>query len=97
MCHTTRSHTLTSDPFQTLVHIDYVHRIGRTGRAGKSGTAITLLTKEDVGVYYDLKQLLIQSPVSTCPYELSHHPDAQTKPGIAASIKRRADETVYIT
>ncbi|CAL8079670.1 unnamed protein product [Calicophoron daubneyi] len=76
---------------------DYVHRIGRTGRAGKSGTAITLLTREDTPVYYDLKQLLIQSPVSTCPYELANHPDAQTKPGIMAAKKRRADETVFIT
>ncbi|KAA0183567.1 DEAD box ATP dependent RNA helicase, partial [Fasciolopsis buskii] len=76
---------------------DYVHRIGRTGRAGKSGTAITLLTKEDTPVYYDLKQLLLQSPVSTCPHDLANHPDAQTKPGIAAAKKRRADETVYIT
>ncbi|TGZ71404.1 hypothetical protein CRM22_002667 [Opisthorchis felineus] len=76
---------------------DYVHRIGRTGRAGKSGTAITLLTKEDAPVYYDLKQLLLQSPVSTCPHELANHPDAQTKPGILAAKKRRADETVYIT
>ncbi|KAF7255685.1 hypothetical protein EG68_07229 [Paragonimus skrjabini miyazakii] len=75
---------------------DYVHRIGRTGRAGKSGTAITLLTKEDAPVYYDLKQLLLQSPVSTCPHELANHPDAQTKPGVMAAKKRRADEMVYI-
>lgn len=36
---------------------DYTHRIGRTGRAGKTGIAVTFLTKEDVGVYYDLKQV----------------------------------------
>nr|CAX73837.1 DEAD (Asp-Glu-Ala-Asp) box polypeptide 23 [Schistosoma japonicum] len=76
---------------------EYVHRIGRTGRAGKSGIAISLLTKEDAPVFYDLKQLLIQSPVSTCPHELANHPDAQTKPGILAAKKRRAEETVYIT
>ncbi|CAH8464802.1 unnamed protein product [Heterobilharzia americana] len=76
---------------------EYVHRIGRTGRAGKSGIAITLLTKEDSPVYYDLKQLLVQSPVSTCPHDLANHPDAQTKPGILAAKKRRAEETVYIT
>lgn len=77
--------------------LEYVHRIGRTGRAGKSGIAISLLTKEDAPVFYDLKQLLIQSPVSTCPHELANHPDAQTKPGILAAKKRRAEETVYIT
>ena len=46
---------------------DYTHRIGRTGRAGKSGTAITLLTKEDSAVFYDLKSLLLESPMSECP------------------------------
>ncbi|BHF72903.1 DEAD (Asp-Glu-Ala-Asp) box polypeptide 23 [Sparganum proliferum] len=76
---------------------DYVHRIGRTGRAGKSGTAITFLTKDDTAVYYDLKQLLLQSPVSKCPAELANHPDAQVKPGSFAPKKRRNDETVYIT
>ncbi|KAM3181394.1 DEAD (Asp-Glu-Ala-Asp) box polypeptide 23 [Hymenolepis weldensis] len=75
---------------------DYVHRIGRTGRAGKSGTAITFLTKDDTGVYYDLKQLLLNSPVSSCPAELANHPEAQTKPGLYVQKKRRADETVYI-
>jgi ATP-dependent RNA helicase DDX23/PRP28 len=47
-----------------LVFLDYTHRIGRTGRAGKSGTAISFLTQEDSGIFYDLKQLLIDSPVS---------------------------------
>ena len=47
-----------------LLFLDYTHRIGRTGRAGKSGTAITFLTQEDSGIFYDLKQLLIDSPVS---------------------------------
>ena len=79
-----------------VLSVDYVHRIGRTGRAGKSGIAVTFLTRDDTGVYYDLKQLLINSPVSTCPSELANHPDAQTKPGAFAAKKRRADETVYI-
>ena len=43
----------------------YTHRIGRTGRAGKTGIAVTFLTQEDSGVFYDLKQLLLASPVST--------------------------------
>src|SRR5699024_11251356 len=58
---------------------DYTHRIGRTGRAGKTGKAISLLTKDDSPLFYDLKQLLISSPVSTCPPELMNHPEAQHK------------------
>ncbi|XP_076436582.1 putative ATP-dependent RNA helicase DDX23 [Babylonia areolata] len=74
---------------------DYTHRIGRTGRAGKEGTAITFLTKEDSMVFYDLKQLMLTSPVSTCPPELANHPDAQQKPG-SAPQKKRKDEKVFI-
>ena len=48
-----------------LFHIlGYTHRIGRTGRAGKSGVAVTFLTQEDSEVFYDLKQMLINSSVS---------------------------------
>ncbi|XP_074658573.1 putative ATP-dependent RNA helicase DDX23 [Tubulanus polymorphus] len=75
---------------------DYTHRIGRTGRAGKSGLAMTFLTKEDSHVFYDLKQCLLISPVSTCPPELSNHPDAQHKPGTVTG-KRRKDEMLFIT
>lgn len=74
---------------------DYTHRIGRTGRAGKSGVAITFLTKDDNQVFYDLKQVVQASPVSTCPPELANHPDAQAKPGIQV-FKKRKDETVFI-
>ncbi|CAF0771030.1 unnamed protein product [Brachionus calyciflorus] len=74
---------------------DYTHRIGRTGRAGKSGTAITLLTKEDSQLFYDLKMAILESPISQCPHELLNHPDAQNKPG-AIVHKRRKDETVYV-
>lgn len=73
---------------------DYTHRIGRTGRAGKAGLAVTFLTKDDTAVYYDLKQLLLESPVSSCPSELMNHPDAQTKPGTIVQ-KKRKDETIY--
>ncbi|CAB1329394.1 unnamed protein product [Coregonus sp. 'balchen'] len=73
---------------------DYIHRIGRTGRAGKSGVALTFLTKEDSSVFYDLKQAFLESPVSTCPPELSNHPDAQHKPGTILTKKRR-EETIF--
>ncbi|KAL1021444.1 hypothetical protein UPYG_G00013330 [Umbra pygmaea] len=73
---------------------DYIHRIGRTGRAGKSGVALTFLTKEDSAVFYDLKQAFLESPVSTCPPELSNHPDAQHKPGTILTKKRR-EETIF--
>uniref|UniRef100_A0A915NZF6 Mediator of RNA polymerase II transcription subunit 15 n=2 Tax=Meloidogyne TaxID=189290 RepID=A0A915NZF6_9BILA len=69
---------------------DYTHRIGRTGRAGKKGKAITFLTPEDKDLFYDLKQCLLESPISSCPIELANHPDAQNKPG---TIKRMAATT----
>lgn len=46
---------------------DYTHRIGRTGRAGKTGIAVTFLTKEDAGVYYDLKQVYQSLTAGYCP------------------------------
>ncbi|XP_076820438.1 putative ATP-dependent RNA helicase DDX23 [Clavelina lepadiformis] len=73
---------------------DYTHRIGRTGRAGKTGTAITFLTQSDATVFYDLKQALIESPVSSCPPELDRHPEAQHKPGTILTKKRR-EETIF--
>lgn len=73
---------------------DYTHRIGRTGRAGKEGIAVSFLTKDDSGVFYDLKQLLIGSPVSTCPSELMNHPEAQHKPGTVMT-KKRHEETIF--
>ncbi|WAQ95022.1 DDX23-like protein [Mya arenaria] len=75
---------------------DYTHRIGRTGRAGKSGTAISFITKDDSAVFYDLKQVILASPVSSCPPELANHPDAQSKPGAGPVFKKRKDETVFI-
>ncbi len=66
--------------------LDYTHRIGRTGRAGKAGKAITFLTKEDAAVFYDLKEVILESPVSQCPPELLNHPDAQHKPGLLFSF-----------
>merc|ERR1719447_1602035 len=73
----------------------YTHRIGRTGRAGKSGKAITFLTTEHAELFYDLKAMLQSSPVSTCPHELSSHPEAQNKPGTVTQ-KKRKDEVVYL-
>jgi ATP-dependent RNA helicase DDX23/PRP28 len=71
---------------------DYTHRIGRTGRAGKNGIAISFVTKDDSGLFYDLKQLIMSSPVSNCPPELMNHPDAQHKPGTVVTKKRREEK-----
>lgn len=71
---------------------DYTHRIGRTGRAGKTGKAISFLTKDDSHLFYDLKQLMVSSPVSTCPPELANHPEAQHKPGTVMTKKRREEK-----
>ncbi|KAI1731787.1 DEAD/DEAH box helicase domain-containing protein [Ditylenchus destructor] len=73
---------------------DYTHRIGRTAREGKTGKAITFLTPEDKEVFYDLKQCLLESPISSCPAELANHPEAQAKPG-AYVPKKRQEETLF--
>ena len=49
--------------FVIYYFIDYTHRIGRTGRAGKTGVAISFCTEEDAPLFYDLKQLVLSSPV----------------------------------
>lgn len=74
---------------------DYTHRIGRTGRAGKHGVAISFCTKDDSHLFYDLKQIILSSPVSNCPPELANHPDAQHKPGTSVQ-KKRKDETIFV-
>ncbi|XP_059478818.1 probable ATP-dependent RNA helicase DDX23 [Neocloeon triangulifer] len=71
---------------------DYTHRIGRTGRAGKTGIAISFLTKDDSPLFYDLKQIIMASPVSTCPPELMNHPEAMHKPGTVVTKKRREEK-----
>ncbi|XP_033210267.1 probable ATP-dependent RNA helicase DDX23 [Belonocnema kinseyi] len=71
---------------------DYTHRIGRTGRAGKAGLAISFCTKDDSHLFYDLKQTILGSPISTCPPELLNHPDAQHKPGTVVTKKRREEK-----
>lgn len=74
------------------VTIDYTHRIGKTGRAGKAGLAISFCTKDDSHLFYDLKQVILASPISTCPPELLHHPEAQHKPGTVVTKKRREEK-----
>lgn len=71
---------------------DYTHRIGRTGRAGKTGCAISFCTKDDSQLFYDLKQCVLNSPVSVCPPELMNHPEAQHKPGTVVTKKRREEK-----
>lgn len=73
----------------------YTHRIGRTGRAGKSGKSISFLTQDDSHLFYDLKTMLLSSPVSHCPPELSNHAEAQNKPGTVMQ-KKRKDEKIFV-
>ncbi|XP_045470940.1 probable ATP-dependent RNA helicase DDX23 [Harmonia axyridis] len=71
---------------------DYTHRIGRTGRAGKAGIAVSFCTNDDSALFYDLKQMLLSSPVSNCPPELMNHSECQMKPN---QPKRRRDEMIF--
>jgi len=73
---------------------DYTHRIGRTGRAGQSGVSITFLSNADADVMYDLKQMIMKSPISRVPAELSSHPSAMAKPGTYIA-KRKHEETIF--
>ncbi|KAJ5514376.1 Helicase C-terminal [Penicillium fimorum] len=73
----------------------YTHRVGRTGRAGKSGVAITFLGSEDSDVMYDLKQMLIKSPISRVPEELRKHEAAQSKPTRGISGKKIEDSSGF--
>ncbi|KAF2290899.1 hypothetical protein GH714_016319 [Hevea brasiliensis] len=72
----------------------YTHRIGRTGRAGKSGVATTFLTLYDTEVFYDLKQMLIQSN-SHVPPELAKHEASKFKPGTIPDRPPRRNDTVF--
>ncbi|EFJ18460.1 hypothetical protein SELMODRAFT_165735 [Selaginella moellendorffii] len=72
----------------------YTHRIGRTGRAGKTGVATTFLTLGDTEVFYDLKQMLVQSN-SPVPPELSRHEASKFKPGTIPDRPLRRNETLY--
>ncbi|KAJ5185096.1 Helicase C-terminal [Penicillium cf. griseofulvum] len=73
----------------------YTHRVGRTGRAGKSGVAITFLGSEDSDVMYDLKQMLIKSPISRVPEELRKHEAAQSKPTRGPGGKKIEDSSGF--
>jgi ATP-dependent RNA helicase DDX23/PRP28 len=74
---------------------DYTHRIGRTGRAGKSGKAVSFCTQDDSHLFYDLKEMLTSSPVSTLSTDLSNHPEANNKPGSGAPQRKKKDEKLF--
>ncbi|ESW28375.1 hypothetical protein PHAVU_003G281500 [Phaseolus vulgaris] len=73
----------------------YTHRIGRTGRAGKTGVATTFLTLQDSDVFYDLKQMLVQSN-SPVPPELARHEASKFKPGSIPDRPPRRNDTVFV-
>lgn len=68
----------------------YIHRIGRTGRAGKKGTAITFVDQADSDLFWDLKQELTKSKLSSVPQALARHPAALHKP-VKNDAKRKRD------
>lgn len=72
----------------------YTHRIGRKGRAGKTGVASTFFTLHDSNVFYELKQMLIQSN-SPVPPELARLEASKFKPGTIPDRPPRRNDTVY--
>ncbi|MBA0724994.1 hypothetical protein Golax_021626, partial [Gossypium laxum] len=72
----------------------YTHHIGRTERAGKTGLATTFLTLHDTDVFFDLKQMLVQSG-SPVPPELAKHEASKFKPGTIPDRPPRRNDTVF--
>lgn len=72
---------------------EFVHRAGRSGRAGVKGKAFTLLTNEDEGIFFDVKNFLEKNNFKVPP-QLKDHPAAQMKPGSFAQLSRRK-QVVY--
>jgi len=72
----------------------YTHRIGRTGRAGKKGLATSFLTLENTEIFFDLKQMLIQSN-SPVPPELARHEASKFRPGSVTCRPPRRNATVF--
>ncbi|KAK3149578.1 hypothetical protein QOZ80_3AG0219380 [Eleusine coracana subsp. coracana] len=72
----------------------YTHRIGRTGRAGKKGVATSFLTLENTDIFFDLKQMLLQSN-SSVPPELARHEASKFKPGSIPDRPPRRNDTVF--
>ncbi|XP_073148414.1 DEAD-box ATP-dependent RNA helicase 21-like [Henckelia pumila] len=72
----------------------YTHRIGRTGRAGKTGVATTFLTLHDAEVFYDLRQVLVQSK-SRVPPELARHEASKFKSGSVLDRPSRRKDRAY--
>ncbi|VAH11201.1 unnamed protein product [Triticum turgidum subsp. durum] len=72
----------------------YTHRIGRTGRAGKKGLSTSFLTLEDTDIFFDLRQMLVQSN-SPVPPELARHETSKFKPGSLPGRPPRRNGTVH--
>ncbi|XP_016685450.2 DEAD-box ATP-dependent RNA helicase 21 [Gossypium hirsutum] len=72
----------------------YTHCIRRTGRAGKTGLATTFLTLHDTDVFFDHKQMLVQSG-SPVPPELAKHEASKFKPGTIPDRPPRRNDTVF--
>lgn len=66
----------------------YTHRIGRTGRAGKQGTAVAFLTYANTPIFYDLKQLLIETN-NKVPKALAQHEASKQRGGKEADLSEQ--------
>ena len=71
--------------YDTPSHIKtYIHRVGRTARANKTGLAITLLRREDVRPFRELRKkaalpVLAPEPIGTFRDQLSKESELETR------------------
>lgn len=78
----------------------YIHRIGRTGRAERGGDALTLITRDDAGVIWDIEKSfgkpIERRKVEDFDYGILAPTAADFDPSLARSKGHRA-MTVYAT
>ncbi len=78
-----------------LTQVNYRIKIQSSFSFHATSLIFFFISQDDSFLFYDLKQMLISSPVSHCPPELSNHPEAQAKPGTVVQ-KKRKDEKVFV-
>lgn len=76
----------------------YIHRIGRTGRAERDGDAMTLVTRQDTGIIWDIEKALggpiERRRLDNFNYEVAAPPKAEEKPRVQRKPSEKAVEVI---